>query len=308
MFKQITQLSRYKNISCLNNIYKLNSSSSNSRTQPFNYYYTTKTIKTSTTTTVSTQNEHDIDYNSDDNTLKDTKGNDINNSGLNKTIQSIGNVGITKKSSKIRPHVNPFSPVLQMKVHIPDWKYKYQDLSLPFHIDLGCGRGEMLIDRSFSLQDRNYLGVDIRAAFVEVAQADLDQRREKTFDSEKIKKNIDFLTSHVNVNFSHLAQSLPPNSIKEISILFPDPWWKKRHVKRRMLNSQLIQDIINSTPIGCKIYLMTDVASLLVDMDALFESFPNKFKKLDKDIKWPLPSTRAQNYFQTVNYSIFERI
>ena len=71
-------------------------------------------------------------------------------------------------------------------------------------------------------------------------------------------------------------------NVKSISFNFPDPWFKKRHYKRRIIQPDFINILSNSLQKGCHIFIKTDVKNLFDYMDFTISNNLN-FKKINKN-------------------------
>ena len=107
------------------------------------------------------------------------------------------------------------------------------------------------------LPEANLLGVDIREAFVRAAEA----RRPPALASR-----VAFVTAHANVALDGLLdawrrQALAP-PLASVSVLFPDPWFKARHHKRRVLTPSLLTALATYARPGACLVVKTDVAEV----------------------------------------------
>ena len=84
---------------------------------------------------------------------------------------------------------------------------------------------------------------------------------------EKYKK-IRLFRRDVRELLSHLSKE----TLDEIFILYPDPWPKARHEKRRILNKENLNLILSKLKINGKIFIATDVKNYFVSIYKLFES------------------------------------
>ena len=91
-----------------------------------------------------------------------------------------------------------------------------------------------------------------------------------------------------------LADSIRDNELVEVFINFPDPWPKKRHKKRRLVNVDFAQLIYSKLINKGKVYLATDSKDYLMEMIVSFGSKPG-FKNLAGRLKYsekaPYPNT-----------------
>lgn len=150
---------------------------------------------------------------------------------------------------KVRQHVNPLSPVFREPIPTPDWRKVYEDASRPLHIDMGCGKGRMLLEMAKLQPDRNFLGVEIREALV--VRADRWVREEGL-------RNLHYVSGNINVSLESVLASYP-GALDLVSVLMPDPWFKKRHKKRRLLQPELVEQVAALMKPGARFFVMSDV-------------------------------------------------
>ena len=103
-------------------------------------------------------------------------------------------------------------------------------------------------------------------------------------------------------------------NLKSISFNFPDPWFKKRHYKRRVIQPEFINILSNSLQKGTLIFIKTDVKDLFDYMDCTISSNFN-FKNIDKkDFSYSESfnpnevKTNREKYVIVHQLDIFERI
>nr|WP_324616232.1 tRNA (guanosine(46)-N7)-methyltransferase TrmB [Lusitaniella coriacea] len=158
---------------------------------------------------------------------------------------------------RVRQHVNPLSDKYQIPRTPPEWDKVYTHLQHPLHLDIGCGRGRFLLQMAQVQPDWNFLGLEIREPLVTEA----NQLRD-----ELELKNLHYLFSNVNVDLPQLLQSLPSGVLQYVTIQFPDPWFKKRHAKRRTVQPELVKILAQALPEGGKILLQSDVEAVAIEM------------------------------------------
>tara|TARA_Y100001970_G_C14259269_1_gene878374 strand:- start:1716 stop:2339 length:624 start_codon:yes stop_codon:yes gene_type:complete len=169
----------------------------------------------------------------------------------------------------VRQHVNPLSQFFQKEYAIPNINNLYEYSHLPLHLDIGCGNGEYLLDLAQSNEDINYLGVEIRYRVIKNSLSQIENME---------LKNVNFIFGNANVSLGDWLKLLPKGILNSVSIQFPDPWFKKRHHKRRVLQPKLLQDIISSLDLHKEIYIQSDVYGVFEYMDQLIIS-SNRFMK-----------------------------
>jgi len=99
----------------------------------------------------------------------------------------------------------------------------------PVFLEIGFGNGETLATLAERHPDRNFLGVEVHRPGVghlllEVEKRGLDNVRVLRHDAVEV-----------------LERELPAASLSGVYLFFPDPWPKRKHHKRRILNSKLVR-------------------------------------------------------------------
>ena len=172
----------------------------------------------------------------------------------------------------MRQHVNPLSKNFNEIERFPPLIEMYGDSKLNLHLDVGCASGEFLFDLALVNTSWNYLGIEIREKLVETAKLKV---RKREF------KNLYFVFGNA-VNILNDAQSkFIIKNLKSISFNFPDPWFKKRHHKRRIIQPEFINLLSNLLQKGSLIFIKTDVKDLFDYMDCTISSNFN-FRTIEK--------------------------
>lgn len=157
---------------------------------------------------------------------------------------------------RVRQHVNPLSQKYLAPVEPPDWSAVYAKPQ-PLHLDIGCGKGEFLLQMAGLEPDWNFLGLEIRRPVVEYA---LQRRDLAGLD------NLHFLFCNANVSLRPLLESLPAGQLQRVSIQYPDPWFKKRHQKRRVVQPELVAELADFLPAGGELVVQSDVEAVAEEM------------------------------------------
>ena len=99
----------------------------------------------------------------------------------------------------------------------------------PLHVDLGCGDGSFLAALAQQNPARNFLGVERLA----------DRVRST---SRKIAglNNVRIIQIETSYAVRYL---LPPHSVEAFYLLFPDPWPKRRHHRRRLITDEFLENV-----------------------------------------------------------------
>ena len=203
----------------------------------------------------------------------------------------------------MRQHVNPLGKNFDEIERIPSLIEMFQDSKLNFHLDIGCAAGEFLFDLALVNNNWNYLGIEIRERLVKQAKLKVT-RSELT--------NLYFLFGNANKILNDFHSKFIIRNVKSISFNFPDPWFKKRHYKRRVIQPEFINTLSNLMQKGSLIFIKTDVKELFEYMDY---TISRNFKKIDtKDFNYSesfnpkkIPTNR-EKYVVLNELDIFESI
>jgi tRNA (guanine-N7-)-methyltransferase len=196
---------------------------------------------------------------------------------------------------RVRQHVNPLCHKYQKPLITPDWHCIYPNLDRPLHLDIGCARGRFLLEMAQIQPQINFLGVEIREPLVTEANSIRDRLN---------LTNLHYLFANINNSLPTLLESLPLKTLHYITIQFPDPWFKQRQAKRRVVQPELVNILAEYLPDGAIVFLQSDIESIAREMRDRFERHPS-FQRQHEE-SWlannPLPvatereiATLAQN-------------
>jgi len=172
----------------------------------------------------------------------------------------------------MRQHVNPLSSNFNQIERIPSLSEMFDDSKSNLHLDIGCAAGEFLFDLALGNTSWNYLGIEIRERLVKTAKLKV---------REKEIKNLYFVFGNANNILNDVQSKFILENVKSISLNFPDPWFKKKHYKRRVIQPDFINILSNILQKGSLIFIKTDVKDLFDYMDCTISSNFN-FKNIDK--------------------------
>ena len=163
---------------------------------------------------------------------------------------------------RVRQHVNPLGIRYQTPINPIDWERIYLDTNQPILLDIGCARGQFLIEMAQIEPNCNFLGLEIREPLVETAN--------KT-RSELGLTNLHYIFCNANNSLKPLLSSLPKGILQQVTIQFPDPWFKNRHGKRRVVQPQLVAELAEYLAPGGTVFLQSDVKFVAIEMCDRFE-------------------------------------
>ncbi len=132
----------------------------------------------------------------------------------------------------------------------------------PVTLEIGFGNGENLAALARANPARNYLGIEVHRPGV--------GRLLLALEAQQLG-NVR-LICHDAVEV--LERQIEPGSLAEILILFPDPWPKKRHHKRRLVQTPFVALLTRALAAGGVVRLATDWQPYALEMLALLGAAP----------------------------------
>src|SRR3954463_2344413 len=133
----------------------------------------------------------------------------------------------------------------------------------PLEVEIGSGKGLFLAQASADHPDRNYLGIEVARKYAHYAAARLAKQQS---------------VNGVVICGDALAlfqRWFADASLTAVHVYFPDPWWKKRHKKRRVMNEQFLRDVERTLVIGGRLHFWTDVEEYFQTTLALIKDTVN---------------------------------
>ncbi|KAF8349003.1 putative methyltransferase-domain-containing protein [Amanita rubescens] len=196
-----------------------------------------------------------------------------------------------KKHYRQRAHANPFSDHSLVYPYSPnqmDWASHYPAYAgtgkSPEFADIGCGFGGLLISLAPLYPDTLMLGLEIR---VQVSQYVLDRiaaLRVKAIANQSTSSDAHY--QNVSVVRANAMKFLPnyfaKHSLSALFFLFPDPHFKSRKHKARIISPTLLAEYAYVLQPGGIIYTITDVEDLHEWMKSHIEEFP-LFEPVDEE-------------------------
>jgi len=157
---------------------------------------------------------------------------------------------------RAHPHFNPFS--VREPSELPDWEKVFAKAQ-PLDLEIGFSNGTWLVDYAKRFPKRNIVGVEIRKKFIEVAK--------EKIANEKLT-NAYVLQANINTALPKLFKDI---KLEKVFILFPDPWYKKGHLKRRVISPEFLKVLPEFMTASGQVYIATDKKEFALEMLALLE-------------------------------------
>jgi tRNA (guanine-N7-)-methyltransferase len=132
----------------------------------------------------------------------------------------------------------------------------------PVELEIGSGKGLFLANAARARPDHNFLGVELSRKYARLAAGRL--ARWSIPNAKVLCADARFI----------LANGVPTASLCAIHVYFPDPWWKKRHKKRRVFTPALTAEIERVLQVGGQLKVASDVESYLGEIRSLISAHP----------------------------------
>ena len=154
---------------------------------------------------------------------------------------------------RIRQHVNPLRTEYQRRrsfaLELPEGR--------EVELEIGCADAQFLFERAAQDSQRIQVGIEIREELVRAVNAQAAARGVE----------VRALFSNVNVDLDGM---FPPGRLARCFVNFPDPWFKTRQKKRRVVDDELIAAIARAVREGGELFFQSDIFELALEaMDAI---------------------------------------
>lgn len=114
-------------------------------------------------------------------------------------------------------------------------------------LEIGSGKGLFLMNQSPQHQETRYIGLELAAKYAWECQAKVEKAD---------LKNLRFFACDA---VAVIDRDVQTDSIDAVHVYFPDPWWKAKHKKRRVLNEDSLRNIERILKPNGELHFWTDV-------------------------------------------------
>ncbi len=163
-------------------------------------------------------------------------------------------------------------------------------------IEIGFGNGEVTAQMALIKPEYNYIGLEVYLkGFVkllkEIGENNIENVRIMRFNAIDVLQNM-----------------IPDNSVSGFHIFFPDPWPKKKHHKRRIMNPEFLHLLATKLKKNGYIYMVTDWEEYADEVLSLVDNEPllyNPFYDFAPPVAWR-PLTKFEQKGMNKDYTINE--
>ncbi len=116
----------------------------------------------------------------------------------------------------------------------------------PVWLEIGFGNGDALLDMASRYPDTNFIGIEVHEPGVGQALMGIESNA---------LTNVKIIQHDAMEVLQHMV---PAASLNRVLLFFPDPWRKKRHFKRRIVQTEFIELVANKLEPGGVLHCATD--------------------------------------------------
>ena len=166
-----------------------------------------------------------------------------------------------------------------------DWVAVFGNAN-PVEVEVGCGKGLFLLTCALTQPGTNYLGIEI-------------ERKYQLFTATRIAKrglsNVRLVRADARL---FLRDCVPSGSLRAVHVYFPDPWWKRKHHKRRVFTPSFAAECARVLKLGGLLRVATDVEDYFELINEMLKEQPEFLEH-----PWREPVNDPTN----VSFTNFER-
>ncbi len=155
----------------------------------------------------------------------------------------------------------------------------------PLVLDIGFGMGDSLLQNAVHCPDHHFIGVEVHLAGIGRVLHAL------------AKQGITNIRLYHHDVVPLLQYTFTPGTFSQVHLYFPDPWPKKRHQKRRLVQPEFVSQIANILVPGGMFHLASDVEDYATQMQTVLENHP-QFQNAYEAGTWAPPDLRPKTAFE----------
>ena len=156
----------------------------------------------------------------------------------------------------------------------------------PRVLEIGFGMGQSLVQMAEAAPDSNFIGIEVHRPGVgkllhSMAEQEVDNIRVYCHDAVEV-----------------LRDCIPEGSLDTIQVFFPDPWHKKRHHKRRLIQPPFVDQLVSRLKPGGILHLATDWENYAEQMMEVLSATAGLANTCEPGSFAPRPDSRPLTKFE----------
>ena len=173
-----------------------------------------------------------------------------------------------------------FTPLFELRESLGegeplDWAALFPQPG-PVELDLGSGRGRFTRAAAAAFPGRNFCAVELD--FTAARRGVRGMKRDGLPNARVLGGDAR----------AFLAEFCPPRSVAAAHVLYPDPWWKRRHRKRRLFDATFLDSLLRCLEPAGRLHVRTDVGEYFGQITDLLDGDARLARRSD-----PLDPTAA---------------
>jgi tRNA (guanine-N7-)-methyltransferase len=158
----------------------------------------------------------------------------------------------------------------------------------PLEVEVGSGKGLFLETASGQRPEHNFVGIEIARPYAKSAASRV---------TKQARSNVRLIAGDAGPLFE---SRIPNGSLTAVHVYFPDPWWKKKHKKRRVVNEMFLKNTLRTLKTGGRLHFWTDVLEY-------FQSALELAAQVTPELGPPIPEEAAKAEHDLDYRTHFER-
>ena len=156
----------------------------------------------------------------------------------------------------------------------------------PLVLEIGFGNGESLAQMAMAAPEKDFLGIEVHRPGVGhllLKVQELGLKNIRVFCADAVEV---------------IGNRIPPNSLDRVQIFFPDPWHKKKHHKRRLVNAEFVALVEERLKPGGILHCATDWGDYAGQMLKVLEGTVNLRNQAGQGCYGERPASRPLTKFE----------
>ncbi len=176
-----------------------------------------------------------------------------------------------------------------------DWETLF-GRDAPRVVEIGFGNGDTLVAQAAERPEADFLGIEVHEpgvghCLIKLREAEVSNLRLLSHDAVEV-----------------LDRQIPQSSVDRINLYFPDPWPKKRHHKRRIVQPAFLELCWRALRAGGALHIATDWANYAEHIDEVLEASPRFELEERREHAGDRPLERPQTKFERRGLKLGHRI
>ncbi len=180
--------------------------------------------------------------------------------------------------TRSRPSLDVSAHLLDLEDFSADRLLDWQSLfgsTAPVELEVGSGKGLFLVNAAQERPGHSFFGIEISRKYARLAA------------ERAVKQGVSNVRLWPGDAKPLLARMVPEASLRAVHVYFPDPWWKKRHKKRRVFTESLVASVVRILEPSGNLHVATDVEEYFEVIRTLVAAEPRLLELPTPEVRQP---------------------